>query len=153
MEKVKTCKEFFHNDKCPLFKDKSHFIVLPCKAGDAVYKSFGKKIYEIRAVVIPILISNSCSHLSVTATNYRDSALTIELMGDKKTNAYEGLTERCAIIIHAFDVLTDAMSQAPHGRRLLKLCRHRKKRIRKKNLHRLARLTAMLVNYWSSKGE
>lgn len=60
----------------------------------------------------------------------------------------ENLTAHDAMIIHAFDVLTDAMSQAPHGRRLLKLCRHRKKRIRKKNLHRLAHLAAMLVNYW-----
>ena len=74
-------------------------------------------------------------------------------MEDKKTNAYEELTERCTMIIHALDVLTDAMSRAPHGRRLLKLCRHRKKRIRKKNLHRLARLAAMLVVYWNSKGE
>lgn len=69
------------------------------------------------------------------------------------SNAHEELTERCAIMIHALNVLTDAMSQAPHGRRLLKLCRHRKKRIRKKNLHRLARLAAMLLVYWNSKGE
>lgn len=69
------------------------------------------------------------------------------------TSVYENLTEHNLMMIHALDVLTDAMSQAPHGRRLLKLCRHRKKRIRKKNLHRLARLAAMLVVYWNSKGE
>lgn len=64
---------------CRAFKDKSRFIELPCKVGDTVYKLLGNKIYEMRAVAIPIMISNSCTHLSVMSTNYRDAALTLEL--------------------------------------------------------------------------
>ena len=70
---------------CDHFKPKSRFVELPCEVGQTVYKIFGEKIWEMRAVAIPLLISNCVSHMSVTAQNYRGAALTLELGDFGKT--------------------------------------------------------------------
>ena len=60
-------------------------IVPPCKVGDTVYKIFNGKIYEMRAIAIPLLISSCGAHLSVTAENNRDACLSLELDDFGKT--------------------------------------------------------------------
>lgn len=60
-------------------------IVLPCKVGDTVYKVFDGKVWEMKAVAIPMLISSVGANLSVTCTNYRGAALTYELSDFGKT--------------------------------------------------------------------
>lgn len=60
-------------------------VVLPCNVGDTVYKVFDGKVWEMKAVAIPMLISSTGAHLSVTCTNYRGAALTYELSDFGKT--------------------------------------------------------------------
>lgn len=60
-------------------------VVLPCNVGDTVYKVFDGKVWEMKAVAIPMLISGVGANLSVTCTNYRGAALTYELSDFGKT--------------------------------------------------------------------
>lgn len=60
-------------------------IVPPCKVGDIVYKIFGGKIVEMRAVAIPLLISSLGAHLSVTAENRREACISLDLDDFGKT--------------------------------------------------------------------
>ncbi len=53
-------------------------MVLPCKPGNMVYKIFNGTVYDMRAVAIPLLISSTGAHLSVTAQNYRGACLSLE---------------------------------------------------------------------------
>lgn len=60
-------------------------IELPCKVGDIVYKIFGEKVCEMKAVAIPLLISPHGAYLSVTAENRRHACLTLEYTDFGKT--------------------------------------------------------------------
>ena len=60
-------------------------IVLPCRVGDIVYKLLNGKIYDMRIVAIPLLISSCGAHLSVTAENSRDACISFDLDDFGKT--------------------------------------------------------------------
>ena len=60
-------------------------LVPPCKVGDIVYKIFGGKIVEMRAVAIPLLITSLGAHLSVTAENRREACISLDLDDFGKT--------------------------------------------------------------------
>ena len=60
-------------------------IVLPCRVGDIVYKLCNGKIYDMRAVAIPLLISTCGTHLSVTAENGREACISLDLDDFGKT--------------------------------------------------------------------
>lgn len=60
-------------------------VELPCKVGDTVYKILGEKVYEMKAVAIPLLISPHGAYLSVTAENRRSACLTLEYTDFGKT--------------------------------------------------------------------
>lgn len=63
-----TCKDCLHigicpnlnhetvADKCPDFKDRSRFVELPCKVGDAVYETDGIRIYphQIKKLIFDV---------------------------------------------------------------------------------------------------
>lgn len=60
-------------------------IVPPCKVGETVYKIFGEKVVEMRAVAIPLLISSCGAHLSVTAENGRAACISLDIDDFGKT--------------------------------------------------------------------
>lgn len=72
-------------EKCSFFKNKSHFVELPCQVGDVVYDITLGNAKKQKVISIAVLKSSVTNSLSIHCGNYRNAILTHELTDFGKT--------------------------------------------------------------------